>query len=83
MINNRSPINKKAVLLSALIIFSIYLSSTAFAAQDFIIENRTSALFVVNGTTGNIIMAPSFGMGVVLAAVMLSLTASGGQSYGN
>lgn len=56
--------NRKQFSLLALIMFSIILSATTFAAQDFIIENRTSPLFIVNGTTGNIIMAPVFGLSV-------------------
>ncbi|MBI2650740.1 hypothetical protein HYX04_05530, partial [Candidatus Woesearchaeota archaeon] len=54
--------NRKLTLIIALIVFSVLSSINAFAVQDFIIENRTSALFVVNGTTGNIFMAPSFGL---------------------
>ena len=45
----------------ALSLFLIIVSTTTFAARDFIVENRTAALFVVNGTTGNIFMAPNFG----------------------
>src|SRR3989338_8837747 len=43
-------------------LFALSLLPPAFAAKDFIVENRTSPLFVVNGTTGNIIMTPSFGL---------------------
>ena len=59
-LNNSS--NKKIISLSILILFSIILSLQTFAAKDFIVENKTSALFIINGTTGNIILAPSFGM---------------------
>ncbi|MBI2658542.1 LamG domain-containing protein, partial [Candidatus Woesearchaeota archaeon] len=53
---------KNLSVLFTLILFSIFLFPSVYAAQDFIVENRTSALFIVNGTTGNIIMAPSFGL---------------------
>ena len=48
------------LLFSIVLHIAIALSPHAFAAQDFIIENRTSPLFAVNGATGNIVMAPSF-----------------------
>ncbi len=46
----------------ALVLLSAILSLNSFAAKDFIVENKTSALFIINGTTGNIILTPSFGM---------------------
>ena len=58
-----NTINKKTALLAfilALILFSIFLSPNIYAAKDFIIENKTSSLFVVNGTTGNIILNQNF-----------------------
>jgi len=54
--------NKKTISLSIFILFSVILSLNAFAAKDFIVENKTSALFIINGTTGNIILTPSFGL---------------------
>ena len=54
--SNKNIISKKTILLFALILFSIFLTTTTYAARDFIVENRTAALFVVNGTTGNIFM---------------------------
>src|SRR3989338_10107171 len=50
------------VLALAASLFSLSLLPPAFAAKDFIVENRTSPLFIVNGTTGNIAMAPYFGL---------------------
>jgi hypothetical protein len=47
------------VLMSMLVVM---LSINVLSAQDFIIENKTTSLFVVNGTTGDIILAPSFGL---------------------
>ncbi|MBI2541358.1 hypothetical protein HYV80_01480 [Candidatus Woesearchaeota archaeon] len=61
ILNKQNQLSKNWILLFALVITAALLNSVS-AAQDFIIENRTSSLFVVNGTTGNIIMAPSFGL---------------------
>lgn len=53
---------KNMLLFAILVVLTaIVLSNNAYSARDFIVENRTAALFIVNGTTGNIIMAPSFG----------------------
>lgn len=41
--------NKKRALIGVL--FSLLFIINVNAAQDFIVENRTSPLFVVNGTT--------------------------------
>lgn len=61
----KNRISKIALILLALTP-AIFLTNNVYAAQDFIIENKTSALFIVNGTTGNIIMAPSFGNSKVM-----------------
>mgnify|MGYP001564705286 FL=1 len=51
--------NGKKIWIFALIFLVFAIDS--YAVPDFIIENKTSSLFIVNGTTGNIFMAPSFG----------------------
>ena len=51
---------KNLFLFVALFVFSLTLPNNVDAAQDFIIENKSSSLFVVNGTTGNIMLAPAF-----------------------
>src|SRR3989338_6104221 len=65
MNNFNSGRQGRLALAIELVLFSlmlILLSLSSFAAKDFIVENKTSALFIINGTTGNIILAPSFGM---------------------
>ncbi len=52
----------KLIFTITLVLLSIILSLQTFAAKDFIVENKTAALFIINGTTGNIILAPSFGL---------------------
>ena len=74
----RSLISNKICKYLLFILFPLILSSAVFAAQDFIVENKTSLLFIVNGTTGNIIMAPSFGMvGIGTASPNAVLDVSG------
>ena len=48
------------VLALAASLFSLSLLPPAFAAKDFIVENRTSPLFVVNGTTRNVSICTIF-----------------------
>ena len=54
--------SRKKILGMSIISLMLLLILPLTSAQDFIIENKTSALFIVNGTTGDIIMAPSFGL---------------------
>jgi len=54
--------NFNSIKLMPIILFLIAASINAFAAKDFIVENKTSALFIINGTTGNVILTPSFGL---------------------
>ncbi len=44
---------RKNIIILAMILFLVIAAMQAYAAQDFIIENKTSALFIVNGTTEN------------------------------
>jgi len=60
--SNKTSYNKILIPIFGLMLFSLLVSTSAFAAKDFIVENRTSALFIINGTTGNVILTPSFGM---------------------
>jgi len=53
---------RKIIGMIVLVMVGILFSMNAFAAKDFIVENKTSALFIINGTTGNIILTPSFGL---------------------
>jgi len=53
---------RKIIGMIVLVMVGILFSMNASAAKDFIVENKTSALFIINGTTGNIILTPSFGM---------------------
>lgn len=78
MMNNKKG---KIVLAFSLLVFSLMLITSSYSAQDFIIENKTSALFVVNGTTGNIFMVPSFGkVGIGTVSPGVSLTVIGNAS---
>jgi len=64
-----------------LIAAAVLIPNSAIAAKDFIVENKTSALFIINGTTGNIILAPSFGMvGIGTVAPINALTVIGSVS---
>jgi len=53
---------RKIIVMMILIVLGILFSTNTFAAKDFIVENKTAALFIINGTTGNVILTPSFGM---------------------
>src|SRR3989338_6797968 len=49
----------RAVLI-ALLLFA--LASSSYAQRIFIIENKPGPILIANGTTGNILMAPAFGL---------------------
>jgi len=80
---NEKLIENKFFFSILFIVVAIALSINA-DAQDFIIENKTSSMFIVNGTTGDIFLAPVFGdIGVGTVSPTYKLEVIGNVSLNN
>ncbi len=73
---NQKMFQRKGLILLIWLIFTALLSFNVLA-KDFIIQNNSKNVFIINGTLGNIILNPDYGkvgIGTSSPSEMLSVT---------